>query len=385
VVQRSHLDAAREIAPLIREHAEKIEADRELTRPVFEALADAGLFHIAVPRGVGGAELPLPEYVRVIEEIGRADASTAWAVNQGSTFGTFAARMQREVARAIWMDTPRSVVANTPGPTSKAVAVPGGYRVTGRGPFSTGCRHASWIAANAQVIENGEVRQRNGQPETRYGLVPIAQVELLDTWRTRGMRGTGTHTFEVKDVFVPEERTVFVRGAPFVTGGPRYRIPLTLAFACGDAMIALAVARSSMEAFFEVAGSKAPRYMQGLLREQGIVQFSVGKAEAALRSGRAYLLEAVEQLWDEVSSTGALTLDQRANLRIASTHAIRLAEDIVDSIYTACGATAVFESHPIQRYFQDIHVITQHVQGRLQHYELVGQHWLGLQIDESRL
>jgi alkylation response protein AidB-like acyl-CoA dehydrogenase len=382
---RTHLESAREIAPLIRESAGKIEADRELTRPVFEALADAGLFHMAVPRGIGGAELTLPEYVEVIEEIGKADASTAWAVNQGGTFGTFAARMQREAARAIWIDTPRSVVANTPGPTSKAVVVPGGYRVTGHGPFSTGCRHASWIAANAQVVENGEVRQRNGQPETRYCLVPIAQAELLDTWKTRGMRGTGTHTFEVKNVFVPEERTVFVKGAPVVTGGPRYAIPLTLGFACGDAMVALGVARSCMEAFFDLAGSKTPRYVQGLLREQALVQFSVGKAEAALRSGRAYLVEAVGELWDEVSSTGALTLDQRANLRIASTHAIRLAEGIVDSLYTACGATAVFESHPIQRYFQDIHVITQHVQGRLQHYELVGQHWLGLPIDESRL
>jgi len=382
---KTHLERAREIAPLIRENAEKIHEERELPRTVFEALADAGLFHMVVPRGIGGAELDLPAYVRVLEEIGRADASTGWAVNQGGTFGSFAARMQRDVARAIWIDTPRSVVANTPGPTSKAVPVPGGYRVTGRGPFSTGCKHSSWIAANGQIIENGEARQRNGQPETRYFLIPVAQVELLDTWRTRGMRGTGTHTFEVKDVFVPEERTVFVRGAPAVTGGPRYQIPITLGFACGDAAVALGVAHTCMNAFFELAGSKTPRYVTGLLREQPVVQFAIGKAEAALRSGRAFLMEAVEQLWNEVSATGALTLDQRANLRIASTHAIRLAEEIVDSVYRACGATAVFESHPIQRYFQDIHVITQHVQGRLSHYELVGQHWLGMQIDETRL
>jgi alkylation response protein AidB-like acyl-CoA dehydrogenase len=229
----SLLEAARRIAPLIRENAEKIHNDRELPRPVFEALADAGLFHMVVPRGIGGAELPLTEYVRVMEEIGRADASTGWAVNQGGTFGSFAARMQRDVARAIWIDT--------------------------------------------------------------------------------------------------------------------------------------------------------PRYVTGLLRDQPVVQFAVGKAEAALRSGRAFLMEAVGELWDEVSSTGALTLEKRALLRIASTHGIRLAEEVVDAVYRACGATAVFESHPIQRYFQDIHVITQHVQGRLSHYELVGQHWLGLQIDETRL
>ena len=382
---KSHLEAAREIAPLIRASADKIEADRELPRPVFEALADAGLFHMAVPRAVGGSELDLPTYVLVIEEIGKADASTGWAVNQGGTFGTFAARMQRDVARAIWIDTPRSVVSNTPAPTAKAVVVPGGYRVTGRQPFSTGCKHSSWIAAHGHIIENGELRKRDGNPETRYFLMPVAQVELLDTWRTRGMRGTGTHTFEVKDVFVPEERSVLVKGAPIVSGGPRYKIPLTPGFACGDAAVALGLARSCMSAFFELAGSKTSRYVPGILREQAIVQFAVGKAEASLRSGRAFFMEAVGEIWDEVSTTGTLTLDRRAALRVAATHAIRLSAEIVDSLYNACGATAVFEGNPIQRYFQDIHVITQHVQGHLSHYELVGRHWLGLPIDDSRL
>src|SRR4030095_12037425 len=101
-------------------------------------------------------ELDYPTYVQVREEIGRADASTGWTVNQGATFGTFAARMRQDVARAIWIDTPRRVGSNTPGPTEQATVVPGGYRVTGRQPFSTGCRHASWVAAHAQVIENGQ-------------------------------------------------------------------------------------------------------------------------------------------------------------------------------------------------------------------------------------
>jgi len=381
----SPLEAARNLAPLIRDNADQIHATRELPRPVFEALADAGMFHLAVPRDIGGAELDFPAYVRVIEEIGKADASTAWAVNQGATFATYSARMRPDVARAIWIDTPRSVVSNTPSPTAQAVVVPGGYRVTGRQGFSTGCRHASWVAANAQIIENGAARQRNGAAEARYLFVPIREAELLDTWHTRGMRGTGTHHFAVNDVFVPEERTVFTRGAPQRSGGPRYLIPLTLAFAAGDAAVALGVARSCLEAFFELAGSKTPRYVQGLLREQVITQFTVGQAEAALRSGRAYLMEAVGEMWDEATSTGAVTLERRAVLRLATTHAIRLGAQIVESVYSLAGATAAFEGNLIQRHFQDIHVITQHVQGRLSHYELVGAHWLGLPIDETRL
>ena len=264
------------------------------------------------------------------------------------------------------------------------MVVPGGYRVTGRQGFSTGCRHASWIAAHATVFENGEPRLRDGKPEARYLIVPVAQAELLDTWHVRGMRGTGTHHFAVNDVFVPEERTFFQFGAPLVSDGARYKISLHLAFAGGDAAIALGLARSCLNAFFELAGSKTPRF-QGLLRDQPITQFTVGQAEVALRSGRAFLMEAVRDLWNEATSMPAVSLERRVALRVATTHAIRLAANVVDSIYSAAGATAVFEGSLIQRHFQDIHVITQHLHGRLAYYELVGQHWLGLPIDDVRL
>jgi alkylation response protein AidB-like acyl-CoA dehydrogenase len=305
-------------------------------------------------------------------------------VNQGATFATMAARMAESAAREIWTETPRSVVANSPAPSGQAVPVPGGFRVSAKQGFSTGCRHASWIAAHTTVIENGQPRQRDGKPETRYCLVPVAQVELLDTWNTRGMRGTGTHHFEVKDVFVPEERTVFPRGAPQLRGGARYKIPFTLSFAGGDAAVALGLARSCLDAFYELAGSKTPRYVQGLLREQPLTQFAAGQAEAALGAGRAYLMDAVAEIWEEATA-GDVSMEGRINMRLATTHAIRLAVQIVESIYPHCGATAAFDGNLIQRYFQDIHVITQHVQGRLSHYELVGQYTMGLSFDETRL
>jgi alkylation response protein AidB-like acyl-CoA dehydrogenase len=384
-VTLSPLEAARKLAPLVRSSADEIDAARELPRPLFEALADAGMFHLAVPRAIGGIEIDFPTYVQVIEELGKADASTGWAVNQGAIFATYAARMPQDVARAIWIDTPRGVVANTPAPTAQAVVVPGGYRVTGRQGFSTGCRHASWVAAHAQVIENGEVRLDNGQPEMRYLFVPVAQAELLDTWHVRGMRGTGTHHFAVNDVFVPTQRTVLSATAPLQNDGPLYKIPRTLAFASGDAAVALGMSRSCLDAFFDLAGSKTPRAVQGLLRDQSMTQVTVGHAEAALRSGRAFLMEAVSDIWTEATSTGAVTLERRAALRLATTHGIRLAAQIIESVYSAAGATAAYDGNLIQRHFQDIHVITQHLQGRLAHYELVGRHWLGLPIDEARL
>jgi alkylation response protein AidB-like acyl-CoA dehydrogenase len=380
----SPLAAARKVVPLIRSCADEIERERQLPRALFEALADAGMFHLALPRSLGGAELDLPAYVAVIEEIGKTDASTAWIVNQLAVFATYSAWMPRDGARAIWVDTPRSAVANTPAPTAQAVVAPGGYRVTGRQGFSTGCRHAAWVAAHAQVIENGRPRLDRGQPETRYLFVPAADAELVDTWHVRGMRGTGTHHFAVTDVFVPEERSVHSITPPLRDSGALYRIPRTLLFAAGDAAVALGVARTCLTTFLDLAAAKTPR-AQALLRDQPMVQADVGRAEAAVRSGRAFLMQAVHELWSDAISTDVLTLSQRAPMRLAATHTIRLAVQAVDTVYNAAGATAIYDDHPLQRHFQDIHVISQHLQARLSHYELVGRQVLGLPVDEARL
>jgi alkylation response protein AidB-like acyl-CoA dehydrogenase len=330
--------------------------------------------------------MDLPSYIQVIEELGKADASTAWAVNQGAIFATYSARMPLDAARAIWTDVPRAVVANTPAATAQAIVVPGGYRVTGRQGFSTGCRHASWVAAHGQVIENGRVRlEETGQPETRYLFVPVAEAELLDTWKVRGMRGTGTHHFAVEDVFVPAERTVLSQTAPLRETGPLYKIPRTLLFASGDAAAALGLARACLQTFFDLAGAKTPRAVQGLLRDQPMVQADMGRAEAYVRSGRALVTETVREVWSEVCATGAITLDQRAALRLATTHTLRLAVQVVDLCYNAAGATSIYDGHLLQRHFQDVHVISQHMQGRLAHYELIGRYVLGLKIDEARL
>ncbi len=382
----SPLDAVRQIAPRIRACADEIEATRELPRALFEALADAGLFHLALPRSLGCPEIDLPTYIQVIEEIGKVDGSSAWVVNQGAIFATYASCMPRDLARLLWIDTPRGVVSNTPSPTAQAVVVEGGYRVTGKQGFSTGCKHASWVATRAQVIENGEPKQLpDGQPETRYLFVPVADAELLDTWHVRGLRGTGTHHFAVCDFYVPKERTVLSRAAPLLETGTLYQFPRTLLFASGDAAVALGVARAALTAFIELAGAKAPRAVRGLLRDQPMVQADIGLADAQLRSGRALLTETVRNAWSEASTTGTISLDQRAAMRIAATHTIRLAIEVVDAVYNAAGATSVYDGQLLQRAFQDIHVISQHIQARRAHYELLGRHWLGLPIEDGRL
>jgi alkylation response protein AidB-like acyl-CoA dehydrogenase len=382
----SPLDTARKLAPLIRASADAIDAARELPRPLFEALADAGLYRMLLPRSLGGLELDLPDYVPVMEELGKADASTAWTINQGGVFAAFGSpRLPPEVARLIWTDTPRSVVCNTPIPSARADVVPGGYRVTGKMGFSTGCRHASWMASYAQIFRNDQPRlDPDGKPEARYLMLPIAEAEVIDTWEVNGMRGTGTHHIEVKNVFVPEART-YQRNDPPREQGPLYQILTTVLYGTGDTAVALGMARACVDTFGELAGSKTPRAMQALLRDQSMIQFNVGQCEAAIRSGRAFLVEAVGNLWHEVTTTGATSQDRRAELRLAITHGIRLACQAVDIVYNAAGASAVLKSSLIQRHFQDMHVITQHIQARQAYYEMVGKHWLGLPVSPLEL
>lgn len=379
---RAILEVARALAPLIRAAGDEIERERELPRPVFEALADAGLFRMLVPRSLGGAELDLPTYLQVIEEIAQADASTGWCVNQGAVFATNSARVREDVAREIWGQSPRSAVANGPAPTAEAIVVEGGYRVTGRWTFSSGCKHATWLAGFATIVEDGRPRlDAKGRPEARYLLFPAGNAEIIDTWRVSGLRGTGSHHFTVTDLFVPRERSVWSVVDSSREPGPLYVVPTVGLFAGGFASVALGIARGALDNLIELAGGKTPWGTANLLRDQPLVQMQVGQAEALIRSGRAFLHETAREVWEAVSATHAITLEQRVQIRLATTHAIRLAAEAVDLVYNAAGASAIYRSSPIHRRFQDIHVITQHVQGRLAHYESAGRFWLGIKPD----
>jgi alkylation response protein AidB-like acyl-CoA dehydrogenase len=379
-------NAARELAPKISAAAPEIEQTREIPKPIFAAMADAGLFQMLIPHQLGGAEITLPEYIEILEEIGKADASTAWCMNQGGVWATHSCCMEPTLAREIFCETPRSVVANTPAPTAVAVPVEGGYLVTGRQGFSTGSRHASWIAARGKVYDDGKPRRLpSGADDARFFMFPVGEVEILDTWHTRGLRGTGTNHFNLKDAFVPEHRTFGQADPPRPEYGPLYAIPRSLQFATGDATISVALARRTLDAFIELAAGKVAGYTSESIRNQPMVQYELGQAEALLRAARALLFETVREVWGPISQTGVMTLPQRVALRTATTFALRNGAKVVDTAYNLAGATAVLESHPIQRYFQDAHVITQHVQSRMSHFELIGRHFLGLDTGDQYL
>jgi alkylation response protein AidB-like acyl-CoA dehydrogenase len=206
--------------------------------------------------------------------------------------------------------------------------------------------------------------------------MPKEDVSLVDVWQVNGLRGTGSFSFEADDLFVPSYRTYGPSDRPR-EGGALYAIPTGLLFPSGFAMVALGVARASLDAAIDFAGSKTVG--QETLRDKATTQRQIGQAEAIWRSSLAFLREGTSAVWESASKDHRLNMEERIRLRLAGTHAIRMAADVVDIAYNVCGSSSIFESNPVQRRFQDVHVITQQLQGRLSHYDTAGQFFLGLE------
>jgi alkylation response protein AidB-like acyl-CoA dehydrogenase len=359
------LARAEALAPMIAARVDDIDRDRRLPDDVVEAFKERGMFRLLTPRSLGGEELDWPLYLDVVRTIAAADGSAGWCFNQGTVFATTAGRAPRSLAEEVWGD-PGTVVANGP-PEGGATAVPtrGGYKLSGNWMFSSGSRHANWIAA---------VSAGSGQP-VRLHFLPKSEVNFVDVWQVQGLRGTGSFGFHVEDHFVPESRTMPTEVPP-VEPGPLYLIPQDLLFACGFGCVALGVSRAGVDATIELASEKRPRFSRRPLAEDPLVRNQIGKAEAKWRAARALLHETVREVWAEVKAAGAINKEQSIRLRIAGTHAIRESAQVVDIVYNLSGATSIFASQAVQRRFQDAHVITQQVQGREAHYTTVGEYFL---------
>ncbi len=374
-----YLGVSEGMASRVAEAAGEIDRERRLPVQLAADMAREGLFRLLVPRSIGGAELDFPSYLKVVEVFARADASTAWCVNQNNVFATNAVRMAEETALEIWAD-PLAVVSNGPPIASTcAVPAPGGYRVTGRWNFSSGIRHSTWVAALAPLTESSE----QGRPAIDYErgiilLIPRDQVDVLDNWQVNGLRGTGSFSFQAKDLFVSADRSYQVDGAP-LRGGSLYVIPTVLMFAAGFATVALGASRSALDAAMVIARAKTPVMRTSVLMHTSTTQRQIGQAEALWRSARAFLAEAVTAVWDGATNHNCLEAEERLRLRLAATHAIRTGVQVASVAYDVAGSDGIFESNPIQRRLQDTQVITQQVQGRLTHYDTAGAFYLGLE------
>lgn len=361
---------ARDLTPLIAGASAENDERRALAQPVVRALIDGGFFCMLKTSAVGGMELKPSIFAQVTEAIAAADGSTGWVVCQSNGCSTTSAYLDADMAREIF-GRPDGIVAwGPPGSPYEATPVEGGYRITGKWRFMSGSQNASWLGAHLRVA---------GRQETRTFLYPKSSAVFNDIWHTLGLRGTASNEYAVDNLFIPDRCAIFRDEArDRKTDSPLYRFTSNQLYSIGFGGVALGIARGTMDAFLALPREKTRRGAGRPMSENHVVQSHVAQSEARWRSARYFLHAAADEAFVTIEESGAMDPDQRTRLRLASTWAIQSAREIVNILYHDCGSMAVFEENPFERRLRDIHSVAQQGQGRILHYETVGQILLGM-------
>jgi alkylation response protein AidB-like acyl-CoA dehydrogenase len=381
-LRQDYIERARELKPMLNAASAECERRREVTPECVAAMKERGIFRMLLPRSLGGAELDPLTYTAVLYELAQGDGSPAWCLGQNSGCSMIAPYLPADSAREVF-DGIDGILAWGPDlpNAGKGVPVDGGYRITGQWGFATGSRHATWLGCHVPIFDKDGNRMQtpDGRPLTRTMVFPKSQARIIDNWQVLGLRGTGSDSYALNDHFVPDQ---FSAGrdneAELREPGPLYKFTSGMIYAMGFSHVSMGIARGALDAFLEIARDKVPRGAKGTLRENNVIQSQVSQCEARLRSARAYLRGVLAEMWDEAQQHNRISVDHHPQLRLASTWAIQQSREIVATVYHAAGASAIFESNPLERRMRDIHAGTQQGQGRPVHFETVGQIILGL-------
>ena len=370
---------AKSLIPLLQSAADRIDAQTELPPDVLDAMFDAGMFKLLLPRVYGGYELAPTDYIQCVEAIAQGDASAAWCMNQGSGCSMASAYVAPEVAMEVWGGK-RDVVAWGQGPGAKAVRAAGGWRVTGTWSFASGSRHATWLGALCPTFEaDGTPRLRpDGTPWDRTFLFRREKARIEDVWQVMGLRGTGSDNYTIQDLFVDDAHALTREYAPERrVHEPLYSLQSMQLYAGGFASVALGISRAMLDAFVDVAKTKTQAWSADPLRDNNVIQHIIGYSDAAWKAGKAGLHKAMDDAWGDVVRTGELSLAHRMEIRQASTYAIHTARDMAHQVFHEAGSTAIFQKHPFERRLRDVNSVSQQLQGRRTHFEVVGLYRLG--------
>jgi len=374
---------ARTAAKVVEAAGSQIEATRELPPEVRAALLDAGVFRLLLPRSIGGHEVSIPTFAEVAMILARADASTAWCVGQGGGCSMSASFLAPDAAQRLF--GPRdAVLAWGAGVQGVAVEVPGGYRVSGKWSFASGSRHATLLGAHCRVVDaDGKPRlSADGSRADRTALFSRDKAQIIDVWQVMGLKGTGSDTYSVEDLFVPAADTIDRESlATAFQSGTLYRFPTMMIYAAAFGGVMLGISRGMLDDLTSLALTKTARGAASSLRDSEMFHADLARLEARWRAVRHYHFGTFEGIWRTVDGGAPLTLEHRVDARLASTHTINEACQIAVDAYRAAGQHAIFESAPFERRLRDALSASQQVQGRPAHFATVGRHLLGLPLD----
>ncbi|MBL8377258.1 MAG: hypothetical protein JNM79_05290 [Burkholderiales bacterium] len=388
---------ARALVPLLDAAGPRIDSARALPADVQDALFDSRLFRLLLPASLDGIETDFVTFFRVISTLAEGDASAAWCVAQSCGGSMSAAYMAPQAAHEVFAAPRANLAWGFAQAGCTAREVPGGWQVSGTWGFGSGSRHATWLGGHCQVQDAAGRPRKDAQGRAleRTMLMRRETVNIVDgEWNVIGLRGTGSDTYAVKDMFVPAEYAIPPRAigrdlqlpADAVAEpeperretGTLYRFASTVAFQSGFSAVALGVARGTLDALINLAQSKAPSPTGMRLAENVLVQVRVAQAEARLRSAHAWIIGILEAMWEECARTGRHSFEHRVQIRLASTWAMQEARRVVEDAYAEAGATAIFAANPFERRMRDMQAVAQQVQAQTVHLQSAGQHYLGI-------
>jgi alkylation response protein AidB-like acyl-CoA dehydrogenase len=380
------VQAAAAMRPVLRRYHEQTEREQRLAPELVEELRSAGFYRMVIPSALGGLQVDPLTYLRVVELLAEGVGSVGWNIANNGIGQLVTLGLPDEGVAEVYANGADTIIAGTAVQGGgQAVPVAGGYRVTGRWQFGSGCQESAWMLGSFQVLDQGRPRlNADGKPAYWRGLFPRAQAEVVPgSWDVAGLRGTGSFDWTVDNVFLPERRTVVHAGVPLDNQwerwpGVSYALPTACWVGPHHSAVITGIARAGIDALIELAGGKVPRGRTGLLRDNPQVQDAVGRADAILNAGRAYRSTMIAELWNTIATAAKTTLDQRARCRLAAIYAADSARTAMDLVYRHGGSTSFKRASRLAECWRDLHVVGQTVTIAPEWYPIGGRVYLGI-------
>ena len=384
-IEKDLVQVARKLGPVISQNIDEEENSGRLSSAVVNALKDAGLYKLYLPKALGGLEADPLTVAKIVEEIASHNTAAGWSLMVANTTLTMLSRIPEKGVEEIFANNPDAFLAGTVHPPMMATRVNGGYKINGRNPLVSNVHEAEWIMVLALVMENGQPKMNNGHPEILGVFMKADECRIIDTWQVIGMHATDSNDIEAKDVFVPDHRICALMEEFHPSGhfaNPLYQFPAAgVNIGSLLAPVSIAVARNAIDELKSIAGKKTPLGSMVPIRDRGVIQRKLGMAEALVRSSRTYLHDEISKCWQRVSEGEIISLEEKAGLALAAAHTNQSCVQAVELMYTAAGSSGIYKKNKLAHYLSDAQVVRQHGFMNESRYETAGQVFFGLPPD----